>query len=150
MGSVYQATHLTLNAPVAIKVLPLAIARRDPNFAARFLRKAQLAARIRHPNVITVMDTDHDPATDLHYIVLEYVDGGTVRDLLREGPLDERRAIEIVQKITEALACAAEHRIIHRDIKPENIMLTRDGQVKLADLGLAKDVAESEPDLTLS
>ena len=88
------------------------------------------------------MDADRDPATGLLYIVFEYVDGGSVGALLRKGAIEERRALAIVAGVAEALAAAAERHIVHRDIKPDNIMLTAKGEVKLADLGLAKDCGE--------
>lgn len=139
MGAVYLGHHLTLDVPVAIKILPPSVAARNPQFAERFMREGRLAARIKHPNVIGVLDADRDPATGLYYLIMEYVDGGSVKDLMKYGPIPERRALEIVAKVAEALVVAAEHNIVHRDIKPDNIMLTSKGEVKLADLGLAKD-----------
>ncbi|MFA4943330.1 MAG: serine/threonine-protein kinase, partial [Lentisphaeria bacterium] len=113
-------------------------------------REAKLACRIKHANVIAVMDAERDGKSGLYYIVQEFVDGGTVRDLMRKGPLTEAQALDIAIGVTEALAAAAEFGIVHRDIKPENIMLTRKGVVKLADLGIAKEQSETDTGLTLS
>ncbi len=137
MGAVYLATHTRLNIPVAVKILPPDTAR-DPVFVERFLREAQFAARIRHSNVVSVLDADRDTDSGLYYVVQEYVNGGTVGELLRKGAIGMTRALDITIGVAEALAEAEVHRIIHRDIKPDNIILTDRGQPKLADLGLAK------------
>jgi len=143
MGGVHLAQHTTLDIPVAIKVLPPRLASRDPQFVERFLREARLAAKIEHPNVIGVKDVDQDATTGFYYIVLEYVDGGSVRDRLRrEGPLPVDQALRITADVTRALTAAAQHAVVHRDIKPDNIMLTRGGQVKLADMGIAKQQSD--------
>jgi serine/threonine protein kinase len=140
IGVVYLAHHLTLDSPVAVKVLRPDVMDQPGNFAERFMQEARLAARIRHPNVMSVMDADRDEKTGLYYIVLEFIDGGTVRDLLRKGPVPVEQALDIVSAVTEALEEAAKHGVIHRDIKPDNIMLTASGRVKLADLGLGKEL----------
>ena len=150
MGAVYLARHETLDLPVAVKVLPPHVAAQDPAFAERFLREARLAARLRHPNVVAVMDADVDGPTGLHYSVQEFVDGGSVRDRLRKGPFDEKNGLLVVASLARALVAAAEHDVIHRDIKPDNILLTKDGKVKLADLGLAKQLGEKTGGLTLT
>ena len=150
MGAVYLARHLTLDAPVAVKILPPEIAARDPQFAGRFMREAKLACRIRHANIIAVMDAEQDSTTGLYYIVQEFVDGGNVRDLMKKGPVSEARALEITAGVTEALVAAADFQIVHRDIKPDNIMLTRKGVVKLADLGIAKEHSDEDAGLTMS
>ena len=150
MGAVYLARHTTLDVPVAVKVLPPQVAQQSPEFAERFLREARLAAQLRHPNVVPVMDADRDEATGLHYIVQEYVDGGSIRDKMRKGPIDEKNALRVVTAVAKALDAAAQHGIVHRDIKPDNILLSREGTVKLADLGLAKRVGEESSGLTLT
>jgi len=150
MGEVYLARHTALEVSRAIKVLPQEIAARDKQFAERFLREAQLACSIRNANVVNVMDVETDNERGISYIVMEYVDGGTVRDTLRaHNRLSEEQALVIVTAVAEALAAAAEFKIVHRDIKPDNIMLTKRGEVKLADLGIAKTTAD-DVSLTMS
>ena len=149
VGAVYLATHQTLQIEVALKVLSPALSMDNPALAERFIREAQLAARIRHPNVIAVMDAAHDEATGLYYIVMEYVGGGSLSWHLRNGPLPEKKALAIVTGIAHALVIAEENRIVHRDIKPDNIMLDLRGTAKLADLGLAKHALDSRISLTL-
>jgi serine/threonine protein kinase len=149
VGTVFLATHQTLQIEVALKVLSPALSMDNPGLAERFIREAQLAARIRHPNVIAVMDAAHDEATGLYYIVMEFVGGGSLAWHLRNGPLPEAKALAIVTGIAHALVIAEENRIVHRDIKPENIMLDLRGTSKLADLGLAKHALDSRVSLTL-
>ncbi|MCX7936012.1 MAG: serine/threonine protein kinase, partial [Planctomycetota bacterium] len=150
MGAVYLAHHTTLDVPVAIKILPAHFAAKNPQFAERFIREGKLAAKLNHPHIVAVRDADRDPETGLYYLILEYVDGGTVRDLLKRGPLPVNEALRIISEIASALAAAHEHGVVHRDIKPDNIMLTAKGQAKLADLGLAKEVTASGTQMTLS
>jgi serine/threonine protein kinase len=149
VGTVYLATHQTLQIEVALKVLSPALSMDNPALAERFIREAQLAARIRHPNVIAVMDAAHDETTGLYYIVMEYVGGGSLSWHLRHGPLPEAKALAIVTGVAHALVIAEENRIVHRDIKPDNIMLDLRGTAKLADLGLAKHALDSRISLTL-
>ncbi|MDT8390414.1 MAG: serine/threonine-protein kinase [Lentisphaeria bacterium] len=150
MGAVYLARHQTLDVPVAVKVLPPQVAERDPQFAERFMREAKLACRIKHANVISVMDALQDETTGLYMIIQEYIDGGTVRELIKRGGVTEKQALDIVAGVAEALVTAAEFGVVHRDIKPDNVMLTAKGVVKLADLGIAKASAEEEAGLTMS
>jgi len=138
MGSVYLALHTTLQIEVAIKILPPVMVRETPQVAQRFIREAQLAARIHHPHVVSVMDADIDSATGLSYIMMEYMPGGSLAQKLREGSLDEEASTRIILEIAQALLVAAENNIVHRDIKPDNIMFNIRGDAKLADLGLAK------------
>jgi serine/threonine protein kinase len=149
VGTVYLATHQTLQIEVALKVLSPSLSLDNPALAERFIREAQLAARIRHPNVIAVMDAAHDESTGLYFIVMEYVGGGSLAWHLRNGQMPEKKALSIVTGIAHALAIAEENRIVHRDIKPENIMLDLRGTAKLADLGLAKQALDSHLSLTL-
>ncbi|MBO5689436.1 MAG: protein kinase [Lentisphaeria bacterium] len=147
MGEVYLARHMKLDIYRAIKILLPKIAVKNPMFATRFMREAKLAIQLQHPNIINVMDADYDERLSIYYIVMEYVDGGTVRNLIRKnGPMDEREVLKIVLRVGEALAVGEERKIVHRDIKPDNIMLTRENVVKLADLGIAKDAADSAGD----
>ncbi|OQA87182.1 MAG: Serine/threonine-protein kinase PknB [Lentisphaerae bacterium ADurb.Bin242] len=149
MGEIYLAKHDTLGVLRAIKVLPKDIAAKNSQFLTRFIREAKTACEIRHSNVVNVMDVETDDARGLSYIVMEYVDGGTVRNLLKAAKrLTEEQALVIIEAVCEALAAAEEYGIVHRDIKPDNIMLTRRGDVKLADLGIAKSVDEEDVCLT--
>jgi hypothetical protein len=149
VGTVYLATHQTLQIEVALKVLSPALSMDNPALAERFIREAQLAARIRHPNVIAVMDAANDEPTGLYFIVFEYVGGGALSWHLRNGPLPEHQALAITTGIAHALVIAEENSIVHRDIKPDNIMLDQRGTSKLADLGLAKHSIDSRTSLTL-
>jgi serine/threonine protein kinase len=149
VGTVYLAKHQTLQIEVALKVLSPALSMDQPALAERFIREAQLAARIRHPNVIAVMDAAHDEPTKLYYIVFEYVGGGALAWHLRNGPLPEPKALGVMIGIAQALVVAEENNIVHRDIKPENIMLDSRGAAKLADLGLAKHDIDSRTSLTM-
>ena len=149
VGTVYLAEHQTLQIEVALKVLSPALSLDNPSLAERFIRESQLAARIRHPNVVAVMDAGHDESTGLYYIVMEFVGGGSLAWHLRNGPLPEKKALAIVTGIAHALVIAEENRIVHRDIKPENIMLDLRGTSKLADLGLAKHSLDSHVSITL-
>ncbi len=140
MGEAWLAQNPDLDIPVAIKTLPTYLIEREPGFVKRFFKEAKTAARINHSNAVHVYDCGVDD--DVHYIVMEYVDGGTVRQLQEKagGPLPLSQAIEIIYAVTEALREAARFHIIHRDIKPDNIMVDSRGTPKLADLGLAKQL----------
>jgi tRNA A-37 threonylcarbamoyl transferase component Bud32 len=140
MGKVYQARQLSLDRIVALKVLHRDLGR-DKRFVARLRREAKLAARISHPNVVQVFDVGRDQGR--HFLVMEFVEGVSLKDLLEQGPLDERRAIEIVRDVAKGLSEAHAHDIIHRDIKPGNIMLRFDGVPKLSDLGIALDAGST-------
>ena len=149
VGTVYLATHQTLQIEVALKVLSPSLSLDNPALAERFIRESQLAARIRHPNVIAVMDAAHDEETGLYYIVMEYIGGGALSWHLRHGALPEAKALSIVTGIAHALVIAEEKSIVHRDIKPDNIMLDLRGTPKLADLGLAKHAIDSHTSITI-
>lgn len=143
MGEVFLAKHEQLDILRAIKVLPDDLARTNNQFFSRFIREAKTACEIRHSNIVNVMDVETDPVYGVSYIVMEYVDGGDVRGLLKSsGRLTVDQTLVIVEAVTSALAAASEYGIVHRDIKPDNIMLTRRGEVKLADLGIAKSGEE--------
>ncbi|MCC6739955.1 MAG: protein kinase [Planctomycetia bacterium] len=149
MGAVYLARHTTLNVDVALKVLPAEIAEKSPDYAERFLREARVAAALRHPNVVGIMDADRDAATGLYYMVEEYVDGGSLAERLkRRGAFSEKEAIAATAGVLRALQAAHKQGIVHRDIKPDNILVTKDGRVKLGDLGLAKQAGGTEAGLT--
>src|SRR5437899_2878717 len=136
MASVYLGTDRVLNRPVAIKVLARQFAG-DATFVERFRREAQAAAALNHPNVVSVFDTGSDG--DVHYIVMEYVQGRTLADLNRdEGPLLPERAAEIAEGVAAALAFSHRAGLVHRDVKPANVMITPAGDVKVMDFGIAR------------
>lgn len=142
MGVVYKARQKSLNRWVAIKILaPERVG--EEKFAERFAREAQTLARLNHPSIVTVFD--YGETEGIFYIVMEFVDGVNLRDLLREGKLDPRQALAIVPPICEALQYAHDKGIVHRDIKPQNLLLDCDGRIKIADFGIAALVgAEGE------
>ena len=135
MGDVYRARDLTLGRPVAIKVLK-GRASSDPERLARFQQEARSASALNHPNIVTI----HEIGTvdGIRYIAMELVEGRTLRDILREGPLLTRRALQLAAQAAGGLAEAHAAGVVHRDLKPENIMVTADGRVKILDFGLAK------------
>ncbi|MFI6514575.1 Stk1 family PASTA domain-containing Ser/Thr kinase [Spirillospora sp. NPDC050679] len=150
MAEVYRARDLRLDRIVAIKTLRSDLAR-DPTFQARFRREAQSAASLNHPSVVAVYDTGEDTIGDsqIPYIVMEYVDGSTLRDLLRENrALRPEKALEITDGILRALDYSHRGQIVHRDIKPANIMLTRNHDVKVMDFGIARAMHDAASTMT--
>jgi beta-lactam-binding protein with PASTA domain/tRNA A-37 threonylcarbamoyl transferase component Bud32 len=150
MAEVYRARDLRLDRTVAIKTLRSDLAR-DATFQARFRREAQSAASLNHPSVIAVYDTGEDTVGNapVPYIVMEYVEGMTLRDLLHaDRRLLPERALEIVDGILQALDYSHRGGIIHRDIKPANVMLTPSGEVKVMDFGIARAMADSAATMT--
>ncbi len=137
MGAVYRARQPTLDRLVALKVLPPAVAS-DPGFAERFNREARALARLNHPNIVAVHD--FGKAGDLHYLLMEFVDGHNLREVEHAGRLSPEQALAIVPQICEALQFAHNEGIVHRDIKPENLLLDPKGRVKITDFGIAKIV----------
>jgi len=139
MGVVYLVRHNVLDSFFALKVLFPDAAKKNKLFVNRFLQEAKLACKIRHPNLIAVHDAGRNPDNGLYYLVMDYVSGGSVRDLLdKERRLDPAPAVRIVRQTAQALTAAYDHHMVHRDIKPDNIMFDADGTAKLADLGIAK------------
>lgn len=134
MGEVYRAEDLRLHRTVAIKILPPETATSDR--VERFEREARAASALNHPNILTIHDVGREGQTA--YLAMEWVDGQTLRDLLRAGPIPLRRTLHIARQIADALAKAHAAGIVHRDLKPENVMVTGDGLVKIVDFGLAK------------
>jgi len=142
MATVYKAKQLSLDRIVAIKVLPQKHSK-DPNFIQRFYDEGKAAAKLNHANIVGAYDVGQ--AGEYHYFVMEYVDGRTVYDdISSKGAYSEEDALEIVTKVAEALNHAHAQGFIHRDVKPKNIMITNDGTVKLADMGLARAVSDRE------
>jgi eukaryotic-like serine/threonine-protein kinase len=145
MSEVHLARDVRLHRDVAVKVLRADLAR-DPSFYLRFRREAQNAAALNHPSIVAVYDTGEaeTPAGPLPYIVMEYVDGVTLRDIVHtEGPLPPRRAIEIIADACQALNFSHQNGIIHRDVKPANIMISTTNAVKVMDFGIARAIADS-------
>ena len=170
MGAVYKARQKHLDRLVALKILPPSVSR-DPAFAERFAREAQALAKLNHPHIVTlyesgqVSSTGVSPVPDvsherdargttgeapvpLYYFLMEYVDGVSLRQLLNAGRMAPKEALAIVPQICEALQFAHDRGIVHRDIKPENILLSKAGQVKIADFGVAKIVARASSPCT--
>ncbi|HMQ65787.1 MAG TPA: Stk1 family PASTA domain-containing Ser/Thr kinase [Arachnia sp.] len=152
MAEVWRARDLRLERDVAVKRLRIDLAS-DPTFQARFRREAQSAAGLNHPNIVAVYDTgeERDDASDVSvpYIVMELVEGVTLREVLRDGrKIVPERALEFTAGVLDALAYAHRAGIVHRDIKPANVMLTPGGTVKVMDFGIARAVADTSATMT--
>jgi len=150
MADVYRAYDRRLSRLVAIKILRADLAH-DPSFQTRFRREAQAAAGLNHPAIVSV----HDTGTEEHewglvpFIVMEYVEGTTIRDVLRENNLPSAtRSLQIVRDILDALDYSHEHGIVHRDIKPGNVMITPEGEIKVMDFGIAKALDDVDATVT--
>ncbi|RQP12764.1 MAG: Stk1 family PASTA domain-containing Ser/Thr kinase [Microbacteriaceae bacterium] len=136
MATVYLATDLRLERRVAVKVMHGHLAD-DEQFKQRFIQEARSAARLAHPNVVNVFDQGQDD--DSAYLVMEYLPGITLRDLLQEhGALTAEQTIDIAESVLSGLAAAHKAGIVHRDLKPENVLLADDGRIKIGDFGLAR------------
>ncbi|MCR8670494.1 Stk1 family PASTA domain-containing Ser/Thr kinase, partial [Agrococcus sp. HG114] len=149
MAEVHLARDTRLDRQVAVKLLKPELSL-DPEFRTRFRQEAQSAARMSHPTVVRVFDAGEEPATDssgqpaaVPYIVMEYVDGRMVKDIIAEGPLPESEAVRITKGILTALEYSHRAGIVHRDIKPGNVMVTPGGQIKVMDFGIARAVSET-------
>lgn len=144
MASVYEATDLRLDRTVAVKVMHAGLGD-DEEFAARFVREARSAARLSHPNVVSVFDQGEDAGTV--FLAMELVEGHTLRDVIRkEAPIPPSRALALLEPVLSALAAAHRAGLIHRDVKPENVLIATDpasgtSRIKVADFGLAKAVS---------
>jgi eukaryotic-like serine/threonine-protein kinase len=150
MSEVHLARDVRLHRDVAVKVLRADLAR-DPSFYLRFRREAQNAAALNHPSIVAVYDTGEaeTPTGPLPYIVMEYVDGVTLRDIVHnDGPIPARRAIEIIADACQALNFSHQNGIIHRDVKPANIMISTTSAVKVMDFGIARAIADSGNSVT--
>jgi eukaryotic-like serine/threonine-protein kinase len=149
MSTVYRAFDTVLERPVAIKLMHREIAA-DSDQLERFRREARSVAQLSHPHIVTVIDAGEEPSTDGHhpgvgtpYIVLEYVEGETLKEeIRREGPLDISQAIAYAIEIARALGAAHERLIVHRDVKPQNVLISDEGGAKITDFGIARTLTE--------
>ena len=139
LGTIWLARHRVLDTLFAIKVLDPEVAEEQPEYVDRFVREAKLATKIRHPNLVAVHDAGYDAAKGVYFLVMDYVKGDTLRDVIAFGGAQpEKDAMQIILQVADVLAAAQCFGMVHRDLKPENIMLTKEGVVKLLDLGVAK------------
>jgi serine/threonine protein kinase len=149
MANVYMGTDSRLGRQVAIKLMKSQLAT-DPAFRTRFRQEAQAAARMAHPTIVRVFDAGEESTRDalgntvlVPYIVMEYVEGRMLKDIIAEGPVDSKEAVRILEGILTALEYSHRAGVVHRDIKPGNVMLTHSGQVKVMDFGIARAVSDS-------
>jgi serine/threonine protein kinase len=143
MSTVHLALDLRLERQVAVKLLAEHLAE-DPTFISRFQREAQAAARLVHPNIVQVFDSGQDDSTAQYYIVMEYIEGQSCAEILRDdGWVEVDEAIAIIDQACEGLHYAHRHGVVHRDVKPGNLLRAREGEVKLADFGIAKATEQS-------
>ena len=135
MGAVYRGTDTSLGREVAIKVLPADLAA-DPDRLERFRREARALAAITHPNIVTVYSVEH--VDDVHFLTMELVEGDALDRLIAGQPMPIDRALEVARAVVDALMAAHGKGIVHRDLKPANVILSKSGQTKVLDFGLAK------------
>ncbi len=148
MSSVYLAEHTRMHDKRAIKVLPRTRVK-DSTYLARFQLEAQAIASLNHPNIVSAFDIDNEG--DTHYIVMEYVDGVDLQQLVkRDGPLDPAQAALLLAQAADGLSHAHQRGVIHRDVKPANLLLDNDGRLRLLDMGLALVAAQEEQSLTVA
>jgi len=148
MGTVFKAIHLDSGRLVALKILPISLAK-DRNYIRRFLREARAASELSHPNITRVFEVGN--YRGVFYFTMEYVEGETLLERIRRlGRLSATEALRIAEGVARGLAHAHQHNIVHRDVKPENIIIATDGTVKLTDLGLAKRIDDVEQDITVT
>ncbi len=146
MAVVYKAQDTLLNRIVAVKVLRETFAA-DPTFQARFQREAEAAANLNHVNIVTVYDVGRD--TGRHYIVMEYIDGQDLKQIIRaEAPLSIQRAVDIAVQTCAALGAAHRTGLVHCDVKPQNVLVTRDGRIKVTDFGIARALSQASTAIT--
>jgi eukaryotic-like serine/threonine-protein kinase len=143
MSTVHLAMDMRLERQVAVKLLAEHLAD-DPAFVSRFQREAQAAARLVHPNVVQVFDSGRDQRTSQYFIVMEYIEGSSCAEILRDdGWVEVEEALSIIEQACEGLHYAHRHGVVHRDVKPGNLLRAREGEVKLADFGIAKATEQS-------
>ncbi len=142
MGAVYLAHHVGLNKPVAVKILSLPVVGQD-DYVHRFMREAQTAARLEHPNIVQVFDVGE--SSGIHYLTMQYIEGKSLERILEErGKLPLAQAVAIGKRIAMALAAAHKAGVVHRDIKPANVLVSKEGVVKVVDFGLARHVESGQ------
>jgi eukaryotic-like serine/threonine-protein kinase len=143
MSTVHLALDLRLERQVAVKLLAEHLAD-EPAFVSRFQREAQAAARLVHPNIVQVFDSGRDEQTGQYFIVMEYIEGSSCAEILRdEGWVEVDEGLNIIEQACEGLGYAHRHGVVHRDVKPGNLLRSREGEVKLADFGIAKATEQS-------
>ena len=143
MSTVHLAFDLRLERRVAVKLLAEHLAD-DPTFVSRFQREAQAAARLVHPNIVQIFDSGLDEHSGRHFIVMEYIEGSSCAEILRDdGWVQVDEAVAIIEQACEGLYYAHRHGVVHRDVKPGNLLRSREGEVKLADFGIAKATEQS-------
>src|SRR6202163_2689423 len=149
MGEVYRARDTRLDRTVALKILPVAFST-DPNRLDRFQHEAQILSTLNHPNVLAIYDVGEQNA--IRFLVSEFLEGQSLREILPAGTLPRRKLIEYALDVARGLAAAHEKGIVHRDLKPDNVFITRDDRVKVLDFGLAKQApdATSEDSATMT
>jgi serine/threonine protein kinase len=143
MSTVHLAMDVRLERQVAVKLLAEHLAD-EPAFVSRFQREAQAAARLVHPNIVQVFDSGRDERTGQYFIVMEYIEGSSCAEILRDqGWVEVHDALAIIEQACEGLHYAHRHGVVHRDVKPGNLLRAREGEVKLADFGIAKATEQS-------
>jgi eukaryotic-like serine/threonine-protein kinase len=143
MSTVHLALDVRLERQVAVKLLAEHLAD-DPAFVSRFQREAQAAARLVHPNIVQVFDSGRDEPSGQYFIVMEYIEGSSCAEVLRDdGWVEVDEALAIIEQACEGLHYAHRHGVVHRDVKPGNLLRAREGEVKLADFGIAKATEQS-------
>jgi serine/threonine-protein kinase len=141
MSTVYRGLDVRLDRPVALKVMDARYAG-DHQFLSRFQREARAVASLKHPGLVAIYDQGNDPAHP--FLVMELIDGGTLRELLRErGPMPPHAVVAVLRPVLGGLGVAHRGGLVHRDVKPENVLISDDGEVKLVDFGLVRAVAEA-------
>ena len=150
MGAVYQGWQTSLERYVAIKILPPDVDEGDSQFTERFKQEARTMAKFQHPGIVSVYDAGETPG-GLLYIVMEFIEGTDVAQMMKsQGRLPPAHALAITAHVCDALQYAHSHGVIHRDIKPANVLMNMEGEVKVADFGLAKAAGPSQGGLTMS